>query len=345
MGKIVVIGAGSWGTALSSVLATNGHQVFLWARDRRCVEEINRRRTNEKYLPGARLPDGITATDDMAVAEGAHAVFVVVPSQAVRAVSEALLPHIGSQTLLVHAVKGFELPSRKRISVVLQEVFGRQREVGILSGPSHAEEVVRRLPTTVVVASQDVQLAEQIQDLLFNDYFRVYVNNDPVGVEISGALKNVIAIAAGLSDGLKFGDNAKAALITRGLAEITRLGVAMGALPATFAGLAGVGDLVVTCTSRHSRNWRTGYMLAQGYTLEEIEKQLHMVAEGVKATVAAHQLAQEYGVDMPITQQLHEVLFAARTPKEAVGSLMTRLRRHENELLYGTTPFCQCDIN
>ena len=345
MGKVVVIGAGSWGTALSSVLATNGHQVFLWARDFERIEEINRQQTNEKYLPNVRLPEGITATDDLSIAEGAHAVFIVVPSQAMRAVSTDLAPYLRPETLVLHAVKGFELPSLQRISVVLKEVLGKGRAVGILSGPSHAEEVARRLPTTVVVASEDVGLAEQAQDLLMNGYFRVYVNSDPLGVEISGALKNVIAIAAGMSDGLAFGDNAKAALITRGLAEITRLGVAMGASPSTFAGLAGVGDLVVTCTSRHSRNWRTGYLLAQGLSLQEVQNQLQMVAEGVKATVAARQLAEKYGVEMPITEQLYEVLFASRSPKEAVESLMNRLRKHENELLNGATPFCQNDIH
>lgn len=190
MGKVAVIGAGSWGTALSSVLAINGHQVFLLARDRRRIDEINHCRSNEKYLPDVRLPEGIVATDDVTVTEGVRAVFLVVPSQAVRAVSERLRPHLHPETLLVHAVKGFELPSRKRISVVLKEVLGEERPIGILSGPSHAEEVVRRLPTTVVVASEHVHLAEQVQELLMNEYFRVYVNRDPLGVELSGALKN-----------------------------------------------------------------------------------------------------------------------------------------------------------
>ncbi len=334
MGKIAIIGAGSWGTALSTVLASNGHQVYLFARDKTRVEEINSQRTNERYLPGIHLPQGITATDEIAIAtENAESVFLVVPSQSVRSVSQYVAPYLHPDTLVVHAVKGFELPSRKRISIVLREELGETKSIAILSGPSHAEEVARRLPTTVVVASEDVHVAEKVQDLLINTFFRVYVNLDPIGVELSGALKNVIAIAAGLSDGLAFGDNAKAALITRGLAEITRLGVAMGASQSTFSGLAGVGDLVVTCTSKLSRNWRAGYLLAQGKSLQQVLDELGMVAEGVKTTQAAYQLAQEYHVEMPITNQLHQVLFASRSPREAVESLMTRLRRHEIELL------------
>ncbi|OUM89714.1 MAG: glycerol-3-phosphate dehydrogenase [Bacillus thermozeamaize] len=340
MGKIAVIGAGSWGTALATVLASNGHQIYLYARNRERVEEINTKRTNQRYLPGISLPPGITATSEMAVAiQDAEAVFLVVPSQSVRSVSRDVAPYLHPDALLVHAVKGFELSSRKRISTVLREELGETKAIAVLSGPSHAEEVARRLPTTVVVASDDVHVAEKAQDLLINTSFRVYVNLDPIGVEVSGALKNVIAIAAGLSDGLAFGDNAKAALITRGLAEITRLGVAMGASQATFSGLAGVGDLVVTCTSRLSRNWRAGFLLAQGKSLQQVLDELGMVAEGVKTTQVAYQLARHYNIDMPITSQLHQVLFAARSPREAVESLMSRLRRHEIELLDEITPF------
>lgn len=331
--KVAVLVAGSWGTALAAVLADNGHQVSLWTRNGEQADEINQSRTNRKYLGDAILPLGITAGSELfEVLEGAAAVVFVAPSAAMREVARAARPYIAPDALIIHATKGFETGSLKRMTTVLSEELERsESELVVLSGPSHAEEVVRRLPTTVVVASADQQRAEAAQDLFINNDFRVYTNPDMMGVEVAGAIKNIIALGAGLSDGLGFGDNAKAALITRGLAEIGRLGDAMGANMLTFAGLAGVGDLIVTCTSTHSRNWRAGSMLAKGMTVDEMLAKMGMVVEGVRTTRAAYELASRYEVRMPITEQLYQVLFAGKSPKLAVEELMGRIRTHEIE--------------
>ncbi|SDC39927.1 glycerol-3-phosphate dehydrogenase (NAD(P)+) [Paenibacillus sp. UNCCL117] len=332
--KTAVLVAGSWGTAIASVLAENGREVALWSRNAEQVKEINERHQNSRFLGDARLPDAIRATDDMAAAvSGAEEVIVVAPSSAMRAIAGQLRPHLDKKTLLIHATKGFEAGTLKRMSEVLADELPHMDagRIVVLSGPSHAEEVIRQCPTTVVVASADKEAAEQAQDVLINNSFRVYTNPDVIGVEVGGALKNIIALGAGLSDGLGFGDNAKAALMTRGLAEIARLGTAMGAGPLTFAGLAGIGDLIVTCTSQHSRNWRAGSMLAQGLSLDEVLARMGMVVEGVKTTQAAHKLAERYGIAMPITAELHHVLFDGKTPREAVEDLMGRGRTHEIE--------------
>ncbi len=331
--KAAVLVAGSWGTALASVLASNGFHVGLWTRSTEQAEEINDSGTNGKYLPDCPLPSGIAATTEMKKAlEGAEIALFAAPSGAMRQVAALAAPHLSPDTLVVHATKGFEAESLKRMTQVLSEELGRPAaDIVVLSGPSHAEEVIRRLPTTVVVASESLEAAERAQDAFMNGAFRVYTNRDTAGVEIAGAIKNIIALGAGLSDGLQFGDNAKAALLTRGLAEIGRLGTAMGANPLTFAGLAGVGDLVVTSTSKHSRNWRAGYMLADGTPLETVLERMGMVVEGVKTTRAAFALSQQYRVDMPITAQLYEVLFRGKPPKAAVEDLMGRLKTHEME--------------
>lgn len=332
--KVAVIVAGSWGTALSRVLADNGNKVTLWTRNAGQADEINKERRNEKFLPGAILPDGITATTDIAEAvTDAAAVLFVAPSSAMRDVARQAAPYLHKEALVIHATKGFESETLKRMSTVLAEELDRlEKYIVVLSGPSHAEEVINRHPTTIVVASKEIACAEAAQDLFMNDaYFRVYTNPDVIGVETAGAIKNIIALGAGLSDGLGFGDNAKAALITRGLAEIARLGAAMGANPLTFAGLAGVGDLIVTCTSKHSRNWRAGSMLAQGLPLAEVLDRMGMVVEGVRTTKAAHALASQHGVEMPITDQLYAVLFEGLSPANAVGALMGRVRTHEIE--------------
>lgn len=333
MRRAAVLVAGSWGTALASVLANNGYEVMLWTRSEEQADGINRNRENSKFLPGVKLPDAIRATTDLkqALQEAELALFVA-PSGAMREVAKQAAPYLSPDTLVVHATKGFETDTLKRMTTVLSEELGRPLEqLVVLSGPSHAEEVIRKQPTTVVVASADMEAAEQAQDALMNTDFRVYTNPDVVGVEVAGAIKNIIALGAGLTDGLNFGDNAKAALLTRGLAEIGRLGTAMGANPLTFAGLAGVGDLVVTCTSKHSRNWRAGYMLADGTPLEEVLSRMGMVVEGVRTTRAAFELAKQYDVEMPITFQLYEVLFANKAPRTAVEHLMGRLRTHEIE--------------
>ncbi|MBD2869641.1 NAD(P)H-dependent glycerol-3-phosphate dehydrogenase [Paenibacillus arenilitoris] len=333
--RAAVLVAGSWGTALASVLAANGYKVMLWTRSEDQAKGIRETGENGRFLPGVKLPENIHAVTDLKEAlGGAELALFVAPSGAMREVARQAAPYLSPDTLVVHATKGFETDTLKRMTTVLSEELGRSAdELVVLSGPSHAEEVIRKLPTTVVVASANIRAAEQAQDALMNTDFRVYTNPDVVGVEVAGAIKNIIALGAGLSDGLQFGDNAKAALLTRGLAEIGRLGAAMGANPLTFAGLAGVGDLVVTSTSKHSRNWRAGSMLADGTPLDEVLSRMGMVVEGVKTTRAAHELAKRYEVEMPITAQLYEVLFAGKAPRTAVEHLMGRLRTHEIEEL------------
>jgi glycerol-3-phosphate dehydrogenase (NAD(P)+) len=334
--RTAVLVAGSWGTALARVLADNGHEVVLWTRTAEQAHEINTRRRNSRYLPDAELPDGIRAVHRIEEAlQGAALVLFAAPSAAMREVARLASRHLEPEALVVHATKGFERDTLKRMSTVLAEELGRGHEhIVCLSGPSHAEEVALRHPTTVVVASLCAECGKAAQDFFMNNaYFRVYTNPDLLGVEISGAVKNIIALGAGLSDGLGFGDNAKAALITRGLAEIARLGMAMGANPLTFVGLAGVGDLVATCTSRHSRNWRAGSMLAQGLSLEEVLARMGMVVEGVRTTESAYALARQYQVEMPITEQLHAVLFEGKSSRQAVLDLMARDKTHENNAL------------
>lgn len=334
--NVTVIGAGSWGTALASVLAENGHQVTIWVRDSKLAEVMNTKHVNEKYLPEAKLPASIVATSDLEQAvRGKPVVLLAVPSHAMRQISRDLAPHLSPDVLLIHATKGFELESLKRMSVVIAEEVPEPiaARLAVLTGPSHAEEVVIRQPTTVVVSSQQEESMFRAQDLLMNTNFRVYTNPDMVGAEIAGALKNIIALGAGMSDGLGFGDNAKAALLTRGLAEISRLGIKLGALPLTFAGLAGVGDLIATCTSKHSRNWRAGYMLGQGMKLEDVLSQMGMVVEGVRTTHAAFDLATREEVDMPITSVLYGILFDGKSPKQGVEELMGRGKTVEMEYL------------
>ncbi|WP_028544236.1 NAD(P)H-dependent glycerol-3-phosphate dehydrogenase [Paenibacillus taiwanensis] len=332
--KVAVFVAGSWGTALSQVLADNGNEVVVWTRNEAQALEINERHSNEKYLPGVSLHAGIRATTSMEAAmNGAAACIIVAPSAAMRQVAAQMKPFWTDDMIAIHATKGFETETLERMSQVIEEelLCGEDR-IAVLSGPSHAEEVVRQCPTTVVIASTSIQTAERAQDLFMNEsYFRVYTNTDVLGVELAGALKNIIALGAGLSDGLGFGDNAKAALLTRGLAEIARLGVEMGANTVTFAGLAGVGDLVVTCTSTHSRNWRAGSMIGQGIPIPEVLERMGMVVEGIRTTKAAFKLSDQYHVQMPITEQLHHVLFEGLDPKTAVESLMGRVRKNEIE--------------
>ncbi len=332
--NVAVIGAGSWGTALASVCADNSHHVTLWVRDNSLAEEINSKHTNHKYLPDVSLSPLITASTDLeATVKGKKVVLLVVPSHATRSVARQLAPYLEPDVLLIHATKGLELDTLKPMSTVIREEVPKEigERIVVLTGPSHAEEVIRKSPTTVVVASASQAAMMHAQDILMNPYFRVYTNPDVIGAEIAGSLKNVIALGAGLSDGLGFGDNAKAALLTRGLAEISRLGSKLGANPLTFAGLAGVGDLVVTCTSKHSRNWRAGYLLGQGKSLQDTLDELGMVVEGVRTTSAAHTLALREGVEMPITHVLYGVLFEGKSPRQAVLDLMGRGRTFERE--------------
>jgi len=332
--SVAVIGAGSWGTALSMVLSENDYHVDLFTKREEQKAEINQHKTNKRYLPQVLLPSSISAhTNLKEVLKDKKYILLVVPSHGMRETVRKIKPYISKETIIIHATKGLEIGSHKRMSeIILEEIpFLPREQLLVLSGPSHAEEVSQQLPTTVVIAGKDLSVAEKAQDLFMNGFFRVYTNNDDVGVEIAGALKNIIAIGAGLSDGLAFGDNAKAALITRGLAEIARLGIELGAKPLTFSGLAGVGDLIVTCTSQHSRNWRTGYMLGKGKDLDTILKEMGMVVEGIKTTKAAYSLAQLHQVEMPITSELFQVLFHQKNPKQAVEDLMGRVKTHEME--------------
>ncbi|NQX58996.1 NAD(P)H-dependent glycerol-3-phosphate dehydrogenase [Paenibacillus qinlingensis] len=334
--KVSVLVAGSWGTALASVLADNGKEVLLWSRNEEQVVEINEKHTNSRFLKEITLSSSIIATHSLQEAvQDADAIIMVVPSSGMREVASRMRPFLKKDTLIIHATKGFETGTLKRMTEVLADELPEMdpKRFVVLSGPSHAEEVICKMPTTVVVAAEDLQAAEVAQDLLITRYFRVYTNPDVTGVEVGGALKNIIGLGAGLTDGLDFGDNAKAALVTRGLAEITRLGTAMGANPLTFAGLAGIGDLIATCTSKHSRNWRAGNKLAKGIPLEEVLQEMGMVVEGVKTTKAAYDLAKRYEVTMPITNELHNVLFEGKSPQLAAGDLMGRVRTHEMEEL------------
>jgi len=327
--QIAVLGAGSWGTTLAVLLADNGHDVRLWARGDTHAGEMAKGRENPRYLPGVKIPAGVQVTSDIDHAlRGVSMVVMSVPSHTIRELCAAHPFPDGA--IVVNTAKGLEEETLERLSEVIVEAAG-VAPVRVLSllGPSHAEEVSRRIPTSVVVAGSDPEACRVVQETFSNAYFRVYTNDDVVGVEVVTALKNAIAIAAGIIDGLGFGDNTKAALVTRGLAEISRLGSAMGARAETFAGLAGVGDLVVTCLSRHSRNRRLGEFIGSGKSLDEALAEMVMVAEGVRTTRAAVALGRRHGVELPIIETVHAVLFDGRDPREAVGALMTRPLRGE----------------
>ncbi len=331
MKQIAVIGSGGWGTAIASLLARNGHRVTLWSYMKEESELLAHDGENKRFLPGVQLPKGITYTADLKqAAENAEIVFMVTPSQASAATAKNLSPYIKEGTILVNASKGLEQTTQKRLSEVIGEAIP-QATMAVMSGPSHAEEVGRQLPTTNVIASSDLKISQYLQDVLMCDTFRVYTSMDMIGVELGGALKNVIALCAGITDGIGLGDNAKAALMTRGMAEISRLGVAMGADPLTFSGLSGMGDLIVTCTSMHSRNRRAGILIGRGMTPEQAVDEVKMVVEGFYTTKAAWLLARRMQVEMPIVEQAYGVLFEHKNPKEAVMSLMVREKKHETE--------------
>ncbi len=328
--KVTVIGDGGWGTALAMVLNRNGHDATVWGPFPDYIEEIKSNRENKSYLPGVEIPASIHWTSDReAAVKDAGLVVLVVPSRFYKATVEAFQPFIPDNALVVSATKGLDEKTHKRMSEVAGWIV--HHEVAVLSGPSHAEEVARGVPCAVAIAARDHDIAVQIQDLFTNDTFRVYTLEDVVGVELGGALKNVIAVAAGISDGMGFGDNTKAALMTRGIAEITRLGTALGAKPETFMGLSGIGDLMVTCMSRHSRNRGVGERLGKGETLEDIMAGMKMVAEGVWNCQAAKELADELGVPVPITEEVNAVVHAGKDPRQAVIDLMSRAPRPEQE--------------
>ncbi|TDQ41541.1 NAD(P)H-dependent glycerol-3-phosphate dehydrogenase [Aureibacillus halotolerans] len=345
MARVTVIGAGSWGTALAMVLADNEHDVYLWTHRENQAEEINTEHKNEAYLKGVTLPETLNAgTSCQDAMDGAAYVLLAIPTKALRDVLSQLIPFMKQPMYFVHAIKGIEPSTFLRPSEIIKHLVPEalRLDVSVLSGPSHAEEVSLRKPTTVAVASSNANTSNQVQDLFMNTHFRVYTNPDLIGVEMGGALKNIIALGAGISDGLGYGDNAKAALMTRGLAEMTRLGSEMGGNPLTFAGLTGIGDLIATCTSQHSRNWRAGYLLGTGHSQEETLQQMNMVVEGVRTTKAVHQIAKEKKIAMPITEAIFDVWFNGKMAKTAVDELMNRTRTSEMDSmdeLFGERPF------
>lgn len=332
MMRIGVIGAGSWGTTLADLLARKGHEVCLWGFETDLVERMQATRVNDLYLPQIELAKKLQFTAEMAEAvAGRQLLLLVPPSQVMRPVVTQALPYIAPGTLMVSASKGIENDSLLPMSEVLLQLLPAElaENLAFLSGPTFAREVAQGMPTAVVVAAARAEVTEQVQQVFNTDCFRVYTNDDVIGVELGGALKNVIALAAGVSDGLGFGYNTRAALITRGLAEITRVGLAMGASAATFAGLAGMGDLVLTCTGDLSRNRTVGIELGRGRSLQEILGGMQMVAEGVKTTLSAYQLTRKIGVEAPIIEQMYLILYADKDPRQAVTDLMQRELKRE----------------
>lgn len=334
MSKMCVLGAGSWGTALAMVLNDNKNDVIIWSRRSEQCDEINLSHTNKKYLPKAILDSKIRSTSDLKIAiQDSELIVIGVPSQQVRSVCKDIQPYITKGQIVVNVAKGIENQTGKRISEICEEELPNNNYC-MLSGPSHAEEVSEKIPTTVVAASKSLEVSQKVQDYFMNSYFRVYTNTDLIGVELGGATKNIIAFGAGILDGLEFGDNSKAALMTRGLTEISRFGVALGAELSTFSGLSGIGDLIVTCTSMHSRNRRAGILIGKGYSLEETKKEIQMVVEGITATEAVYRKSKEIGVEMPITETIYKVINGIIDPQKGVSELMSRSKKHEIETIF-----------
>lgn len=328
--KVSVLGAGSWGTALAVLLCENGHDVTIWSIDKREVAMIDEKREQVEKLPGVQIPEQIAVTNDLESGiKGMDMLVLAVPSIFIRSTAKNMAPYVEKGQIIVNVAKGIEESTLMNMTDVIEDEIKGAR-VGVLSGPSHAEEVGRKIPTTIVAGAHDRATAETIQDVFMNPYFRVYTSPDMIGIELGAALKNVIALAAGVVDGLGLGDNTKAALITRGIAEITRLGTAMGGRMETFGGLSGIGDLIVTCTSTHSRNHNAGYLIGQGKTYQEAMDEVKMVVEGVYSAKAALALAKKYDVSVPITEQVNHVLFDNVSAKEAVTSLLLRDRTFES---------------
>ena len=326
--KAVVLGSGGWGTALSLVLCDNGHETWLWSHDPAKAEQMAKTRENP-LLKGVVLPECLSITDDLSCLEGADLVVCASPSFAVRETGRKAAPYLRHDTVLVTVSKGIERDTNLRMSQILQEVTGSICKVVTLSGPSHAEEVAIKMPTGCVSACPDRNAARFVQDAFMNDYFRVYTSYDVVGVELAAAVKNVVALSCGICAGLGFQDNTKALLITRAIAELTRLGEQLGGTRRTFGGLAGVGDLIVTCTSLHSRNNRAGMLIGQGKRIEEAMEAVGAVVEGYYAAESIHQLAEKEGVDMPICRCAYEVLYCGKQARDVVGELMGRAKKDE----------------
>ena len=329
--KIAVIGAGSWGTVLAQILADNGHEVCLWARNPQKADQIQRTRRNQDYLPDLELSPSILVTHDLQqTIERASVLVFVVPSKGMAAVAQQAAAFTDCrEQILLSCTKGFDLATGKLMTDILEETFPQAKAVAALSGPNLAKEIAKRQPAASVIACKDLKIAKALQKIFINGYFRPYTSRDVIGVELCGCSKNCIALVSGILAGLGFGENSQAGLITRGLAEITRLGVKMGAKRATFSGLAGVGDLVATCSSPLSRNRSAGVALAQGKSLEEITQGTHMVIAGINAAPVVRQLALAHGVEMPIIEQLYQVLFAKKSVEIAIADLMKRVAKKE----------------
>ncbi|MGG7057509.1 NAD(P)H-dependent glycerol-3-phosphate dehydrogenase [Clostridium tertium] len=329
MSHVAFLGGGSFGTALGILLANNGCKVSIYDRKKSVVDDININRKNDKYIKNLNIPKNVTAYNDLdETIKDAKFIVLSVPSHVIRAVSSSLKDKISEDVVIISIAKGIEEGSNLRLSQVIEEELPNNKVV-ILSGPSHAEEVAFDIPTTVVVASRDLDAANKVQDVFISKNFRVYTNDDLVGVEVGGAVKNIIALAAGVCDGIGYGDNSKAALMTRGMAEIVRIGIKLGGNPETFLGLTGMGDLIVTCTSLHSRNRRAGFLIGKGESTEEAIKDVGMVVEGIKACKAFYELKEKLNVEMPITDVLYKILFEKKDPKEAVVALMEREKKNE----------------
>lgn len=330
MEKVCVLGAGSWGTALAILLSNNGHEVTLWSIDEKEVAMLREEREQKDKLPGVKVPDNITVTGDVQAAIKDKKIIVfAVPSPYVRSTAKLVAEFIEKEQIIVDVAKGIEEKTLMTLSQVIEEEI-KGATVTVLSGPSHAEEVARKIPTTCVIGAKSKKVATFLQDVFMSEVFRVYISSDMVGIELGGALKNVIALAAGMSDGLGFGDNTKAALMTRGIAELSRLGEAMGGKPETFSGLSGVGDLIVTCTSKHSRIRKAGYLIGQGYSTKAAMDEVKMVVEGVFSAKAAYDLGKKYNVNLPIIEQINAILFEDKDPKQAVSDLLLRDKTMEH---------------
>lgn len=330
MSKVSVIGAGSWGTALAILLEKNGHQVTLWSHREEEAKELAKSREHKSKLPGVEIPEGIEIIGNLESALREKDVIVfAVPSVAVRSTAKKVAPYVKEEQLIVNVAKGIEETTLMTLTDIIEEEIPGAKGC-VLSGPSHAEEVSRGLPTTCVVGAKDKETAEFLQNIFMSPVFRVYISPDILGIELGGALKNVIALAAGTADGLGYGDNTKAALITRGITEIARLGIAMGAKADTFYGLSGIGDLIVTCASKHSRNRKAGYLMGQGRNMQQAMDEVNMVVEGVYSAKAGLALSQKYKVEMPIIEQVNKVLFEGKAPADAVRELMVRDKKIES---------------
>lgn len=333
MANVGVMGAGSWGTALALLLHSNGHQVTVWSINEEEVEMLSKEREHKSKLPGVKIPEDMVFTSDMETAiKEKDFLVLAVPSAFTRGTARNMKPFVKEGQIIVDVAKGIEEDTLMTLSQQIEEEIP-QANVAVLSGPSHAEEVGRGLPTAVVIGAKTEETARYLQEMFMNHVFRVYISSDMLGMELGGALKNVIALAAGIADGMGYGDNTKAALITRGIAEIARLGVKMGGAIESFTGLTGIGDLIVTCASVHSRNRKAGYLMGQGKTMEEAMAEVKMVVEGVYSAKAAAKLGKKYGVALPIVDKVNEVLFEGKDPKEAVDELMLRDSKAEHSAL------------